>query len=93
MNEIKSFKSLHDIVYRMVEGFFRSNLEMAFRHFEPELLLHTINIAILGLKEDTVIRNYCCNAIKELCFFIYETMNKTTEKSKEFQTHIGNLLM
>lgn len=67
---------------------------MGFMNFDEELLLKLFEITLTGLKsENAAIRSSACNSIKELCLFIYETMNKQTEKSSRVQEAIGNLLI
>ena len=66
----------------MFENFFKTYTESMILHFEPELMISTIEIILNGLKDDPTIKTHSCNAIKDVCNFIYETMNKTTEKSK-----------
>jgi len=67
---------------------------MGFMNFDSELTLKLFEITLTGLKSEVAaVRSSSCNSIKDLCLFIYETMNKQTEKSARIQEAIGNLLL
>lgn len=59
-----------------------------FRHFEPELIIKTLHILMIGLKTDQALKGYSCSAINAFCTFIYQTLNKTTEKNKLLKERI-----
>lgn len=52
-------------------------------------MIRAIMILLEGLKmEDSTIKTNSCNAIRDLCTFIYETMNKSSEKAKPLKEAI-----
>lgn len=52
-------------------------------------MIRAIMILLEGLKmEDSTIKTNACNAIRDLCTFIYETMNKSSEKAKPLKEAI-----
>ena len=87
--ELISFKQIIASIYPMIENFFHSYSDIFFQHFSPELMIKAIMILLEGLKmEDTTIKTNACNAIRDLCTFIYETMNKSSEKAKPLKEAI-----
>lgn len=55
-------------------------------------MVRAIEIMLEGLKDDPSIKTAACNGIRDLCTFIYETMNKSTERAKPLKDSITNLL-
>jgi|JI10StandDraft_1071094.scaffolds.fasta_scaffold35478_3 hypothetical protein len=66
----------------MIENFFKTFTDTMFAHFDPDLMIQVLNLVLEGLKDDPSIKTNSCNALKDICVFVYETMNKETESSK-----------
>jgi len=47
-----------------------------FAHFDSDLILQVLEIILNGLKDDPTIKTHSCNSLKDVCVFIYETINK-----------------
>ncbi len=76
----------------MLENFFKTYTEIVFAHFDPELIIQILEFVLNGLKDDPTIKTHSCNALQYICSFVYETMNKTTEKSKILKAGIQRLM-
>lgn len=78
--EYSSFTRLTQVTHSMLENFMKHHAALMMRHFEPPLIVKTLETTLLGLMTDNESKGSCCNGLRDFCSTLYLARDKLADK-------------
>lgn len=89
--EYTSFTKLTYATYKMIESFMKFHTPLMMNHFDPSLVVKTLEATLLGLMTENENKGSCCNALKDFCTTLYTSRVKLGDKITDLLNLEGSI--